>query len=53
MRNVLGAYQNKYSKTTFLALPHLSYMIFNRPAVGKTRLLRQESQKTLLLQNCN
>jgi len=52
MRNVLGAYQNKYCKTTFLALPHLSCMIFNRPAVGKTSL-RQESQKTLLLQNCN
>jgi len=53
VRNVLDAYQKKYCKTAFLALPHLSYMIFNRPVVGKTTLVRLESQKKLILQNCN
>jgi len=46
MHNGLSTYQIKYSKTTFLALPCLSYIIFNRPVVGKTALLRQKSQQT-------
>jgi len=29
----------------FLALPRLSYIIFNRPVVDKTILLRQKSQQ--------
>ena len=36
-----------YCKTRFLALPRLAYLIFNRPIVGKTTLLRQKSQKNL------
>jgi len=35
-----------YCKTTFLALPCLSYTLFNRPVVGKTALLRLRSQQT-------
>jgi len=46
MHNGLSVYQTKYCKTTFLALPRLSYIIFNRPVVGKTKLLRQKSQQT-------
>jgi len=37
--NGLSIYQTKYGKTTFLALPRLSYIIFNHPVVGKTMLL--------------
>ena len=43
--NGLSIYHTKNCKTTFLALPHLSYIIFNRPVVGKTTLLRQKSQQ--------
>jgi len=46
MHDALSFYQTKYFETTFLALPHLSYIIFNRPVVGKTKLLRQKSQQT-------
>ena len=46
MHNGLSFYQNKYCKTTFLAMPHLSYIISNRPVVGKTTLLRPKSQQT-------
>jgi len=46
MNNGFTTYQTKYSKTTFLALPRLSYIIFNRPVKGKTTLLRQKSQQT-------
>jgi len=46
MHKGLSIYQTKYCKTTFLALPCLSYIIFNRPVVGKTTLLRQKSQQT-------
>jgi len=49
MRNVLSVYQNKYCKTTFLALPRLSYIIFNRPVVGKTTLSRQKWQKYIII----
>jgi len=45
MHNGLSIYQTKYSKTTFLAVPCLSSILFNRPVVGKTALLRQKSQK--------
>jgi len=44
MHNALSIYENKYCKT-FLALPRLSYIIFNRPVVGKKTLLRQKSQQ--------
>jgi len=46
MHNGLSTYQTKYCKITFLALPRLSYIIFNRPVVGKTKLLREKSQQT-------
>jgi len=46
MHNGLSIYQIKYCKTTFLALSCLSYILFNRPVVGKTTLLRQKSQQT-------
>jgi len=35
-----------YCKTTFLALPCLYYILFNRPVVGKTALLRLKSHQT-------
>jgi len=41
----LSIYQIKYCKTTFLALPRLSYIIFNRQIFDKTTLLRQKSQQ--------
>jgi len=44
--NGLSFYQTTYCKTTFIALPRLSYIIFNRPVVGKTTLLRPTSQQT-------
>jgi len=46
MHNGLSIYQTKYCKTTFLALPCLSYTLFNGPVVGKTALLHQKSQQT-------
>jgi len=49
MHNGLSIYQTKYCKITFLALPRLSYILCNRPAVGKTTLLRQKSQQPLIL----
>jgi len=42
----LSIYQTKYSKNTFLALPCLSYITFNREVVGKTALLCQKLQPT-------
>jgi len=39
-------YQTKYCDTTFLALPHIAYIIFNCPIVGKTTLLYQKLQQT-------
>jgi len=44
MHNGLSIYWTKYWKTTFLALPCLSYKLFNRAVVGKTALLRQKLQ---------
>jgi len=49
MHNGLSIYRTKYCKITFLALPRLSYILCNRPAVGKTTLLRQKSQQPLIL----
>jgi len=46
MYNGLSIYQTKYCKTMFVALPRLSYIIFNRPVVGKAKLLRQKLQQT-------
>jgi len=46
MHNGLSIYQTKYCKTTFRASPCPSYILFNRPVVGKTALLRQKSQQT-------
>jgi len=46
MHNGLSIYQTKYCKTTFLAFPCLSYILFNRPVVGKTSVLRLKSQQT-------
>jgi len=40
----LSIYQTKYCKTMFLALSRLSYIIFNRPVVGKATLLRKSQQ---------
>ena len=39
-------YQTKYGKTTFVAMPRLSYIILNHPVMGKTTLLHQKSQQT-------
>jgi len=44
MHNGLSIYQTKYCKNTFLALPCLSSILFSRPVVSKTALLRQKSQ---------
>jgi len=38
MHNGLTIYQTEYCKTTFRALPHLAYLIFNCPVVAKTTL---------------
>jgi len=46
MHNGLSIYRNKYRKTMFLALPRLSYIIFNRPVGDKAMSLRQKSQQT-------
>jgi len=46
IHNGLSIYQTTYCKTTFLALPRLLYIIFNRPVVDKTTLLRPKSQRT-------
>jgi len=46
MHKGLSIYQTKYCKTTFLVSPCLCYILFNRPVVGKTALLRQKSQQT-------
>ena len=46
VHNELSIYQTKHRKTTFLALPRVSSITFNRPVVGKTTLLRQKSQQT-------
>jgi len=46
MHNGLSIYQSKYCKTTFIALPCLSYILFDRPVVGKTVSSRQKSQQT-------
>jgi len=46
MHNGLSIYQTKYCKTTFLASPCLCYILFDRPAVGKTVLLPQKPQQT-------
>jgi len=46
MHNGMSIYQTKYCKTMFLALPCISYILFNRPIVGNTALLRQKSQQT-------
>jgi len=45
MHNGLSNYQTKYCKTTFLALPHLSRILYNHLVVGKTTLLRKRSQQ--------
>jgi len=44
----LSINQTKYCKTTFRALPHVAYLLFNRPVVAKTTLLRQKSQKSIV-----
>jgi len=44
MHNGLSIYQTKYCQTTFVALPCLSYIIFNRPVVVKTKLFCQKLQ---------
>jgi len=46
MYNGLSFYQTTYCKTTFLTLPRVTYIIFNRPVVGKATLLRSKSQQT-------
>ena len=38
--------QTKYCKTSFLALPCLSCLLFNRPVVAKTSWLHLKSQQT-------
>jgi len=45
MHDGLSTYQTKCCKITFLALPCLSYILFNRPVVGKTTVLGQKSQQ--------
>jgi len=45
MHNALNVCQTKYCKTTFSTLPRQSYIIFNRPVVGKTTLFRPKSQQ--------
>jgi len=46
---VLSNYQTKRCKTTFLALPRITYIIFNRPVEGKTKLLPQQLQQTIII----
>jgi len=46
VHNGLSIYQVKYCETTFLALPRIAYIIFNRPAAGEIKLLRQKLQQT-------
>ena len=46
MYNGLSIYQTKHCMTTFLASLCLCDILFNRPVVGKTALLRQKSQQT-------
>jgi len=54
MHNGLSFYQTKYCKSTFLALPCLSYILFYRPVVGKKNIITPEVATTpLLLQNFN
>ena len=48
MHNGLSIYQTKYYKA-FPALPRLSYVIFNRPVVSKTTLLRQKCNKPFII----
>jgi len=45
MHNGFSFYQTTYCKTTFLALL-TAPILFNRPVVGKTTLLRPKSQQT-------
>jgi len=45
MHNGLSIYQTKYCKTTFLALPCLSYTLFNGPVVGKTAYYTRSRNK--------
>jgi len=46
MHNGLSIYQTKYCKTTFLTSPCPCNILFNRPVVGKTALLRLKMQQT-------
>jgi len=43
MHDGLNIYQAKYCETTYLALPRIAYITFNRPVADKTTL-RQKSQ---------
>jgi len=45
MHTGVSFYQTMYRKTMFLALLRLTYIIFNRPVVGKTTLLCPKSQQ--------
>jgi len=49
MQNGLSIYQSKYCKTMFLALPCLSYKIFNRPGVGKATVLSRNRNKPIII----
>jgi len=42
----LRIYRNKYCEAAFLALPRIAYIMFNRPVMAKTILLRHNSQQT-------
>jgi len=52
MHNGLSIYETKDCKTTFLALPRLSYIIFNHPVVGKATFASEIAANPSLLQNC-
>jgi len=46
MHNGLSICQNKFCKTAILAYHAYPVLIFNRPVVGKTTVLRQKSYQT-------
>jgi len=48
MRDELTIYQNRYCKTTFLALPRLSYIILNRPVVKQYWNVRNHNKPIII-----
>jgi len=53
MHNALSIYQTQYCKTTFLALPCLSYTIQSSSSGQNSIITPEVATNPLLLQNCN